>query len=1030
MRPSRAASKRQMWMEISDFFFNSPLPEDANSSYLTDAMDQCHEWKRYVEQDISEALDLDFQKEHLLEAEKKSTTGTQNGEEDTLNADSVAEGVAESQHEHDEEIEKLDKFLDGSTKFWVLSGLKEKPTKSTKKQEFQITLPEGEGLRLLNVGRDFKLPWDVYCPTISDERKTVPWKNSLKRNEWRVQKVFDPVKKTKCDCPFGNCDKYCTNRVLQTECTPHNCSAGEVECGNRQFTDLIFDLNARSRYAAGYEVVDCGIKGAGLVAIRSYSAGSLIVEYTGEVIDLFEVEHRLETIYKDTKNFYFLGLEDDLIIDSGQRGSVARFANHSCDPNAEIQKWYVNNEPRIGLFARRYINPGEEITYDYNFESFDGADPQKCSCGSDKCRGIIAKKPESEVKGEASKQNIKADEDDASYLSDLSVHDDAYDEPSVEIDDKKLAQYLLDSINTADVTEKRLPENPVPAGKTQKNGIDAPRKTNNKVAPKEKVTKGQRTRNTALVTPDDDNNNNDSDAPVDDDNNKDEAEVTVPSVAERVTRRSKALTEKLASQDTSGGSAEELLSLPKKRKRLHISDSEEESDAVLSPQKPLPKRSITLELKPETNGKPVVQKKRGMQKKSDISESIALSKLSETRTKSKNLSPVKPLSPIKSHDTNDLSSESTFKNNRHSTIKISARQSATRRQQTAVESNDFKPKQRANPYSGLDTFAGLKKSKRSGFGRPSSAQQQQPVKSPEKIPEELPESKVESSSDNEGNGDQLVHVPNPELHANGYDNHFEHYGYGYPPYGYAYHYPHYQTHDPYYAQYPPGAYEQQQQDPDGAQYPPEEQYPDGQPYPEAHHPPQTGPYAAPPGPHYPPYGGYAYPPQDPYQYPYHYHYQYPANYYTGQHAQPPDDDARSKGEAPEQPGDLTASAGAGESAEDHNPHAPPQYPQIQRGPRTAYPPLPPPPPCYYPPQGPPYYYGLNAGYPPYQYPEAWAREAEPGSHEYPDQRQYNGSSMADPPSSPESVQSLEETVATVKKKVVAAKTPTDPRRRK
>ena len=105
------------------------------------------------------------------------------------------------------------------------------------------------------------------------------------------------------------------------------------------------------------------------------------------------MQRRLRTIYAGTKNFYFLSLEKGHVIDSGTRGSAARFVNHSCNPNTEMQKWYVNDTPRIGLFAgRNRIHGGEELTYDYNFDWFEGTVAQECKCGSDNCRGIIGRK--------------------------------------------------------------------------------------------------------------------------------------------------------------------------------------------------------------------------------------------------------------------------------------------------------------------------------------------------------------------------------------------------------------------------------------------------------------------------------------------------------------------------------------------------------------------------------------------------------------------------------------------------------------
>lgn len=51
-------------------------------------------------------------------------------------------------------------------------------------------------------------------------------------------------------------------------------------------------------------------------------------------------------------------------------GNISRFINHSCEPNAETQKWTVNGELRIGFFSTRTILAGEEITFDYRFERY------------------------------------------------------------------------------------------------------------------------------------------------------------------------------------------------------------------------------------------------------------------------------------------------------------------------------------------------------------------------------------------------------------------------------------------------------------------------------------------------------------------------------------------------------------------------------------------------------------------------------------------------------------------------------------
>lgn len=49
----------------------------------------------------------------------------------------------------------------------------------------------------------------------------------------------------------------------------------------------------------------------------------------------------------------------DRIIDAGPKGNYSRFMNHSCQPNCETQKWTVNGDTRVGLFAVCDIPLGE-----------------------------------------------------------------------------------------------------------------------------------------------------------------------------------------------------------------------------------------------------------------------------------------------------------------------------------------------------------------------------------------------------------------------------------------------------------------------------------------------------------------------------------------------------------------------------------------------------------------------------------------------------------------------------------------------
>ena len=53
------------------------------------------------------------------------------------------------------------------------------------------------------------------------------------------------------------------------------------------------------------------------------------------------------------------------VVDATMSGSMARFINHSCDPNCYSRIINVEGKKKIIIFAERNIVKGEELTYDY-----------------------------------------------------------------------------------------------------------------------------------------------------------------------------------------------------------------------------------------------------------------------------------------------------------------------------------------------------------------------------------------------------------------------------------------------------------------------------------------------------------------------------------------------------------------------------------------------------------------------------------------------------------------------------------------
>lgn len=65
--------------------------------------------------------------------------------------------------------------------------------------------------------------------------------------------------------------------------------------------------------------------------------------------------------------------------------------NHSCQPNCETQKWTVNGDTRVGLFALQDIDADSEVTFNYNLECI-GKEKKICRCGAQNCSGFIGVK--------------------------------------------------------------------------------------------------------------------------------------------------------------------------------------------------------------------------------------------------------------------------------------------------------------------------------------------------------------------------------------------------------------------------------------------------------------------------------------------------------------------------------------------------------------------------------------------------------------------------------------------------------------
>jgi hypothetical protein len=159
------------------------------------------------------------------------------------------------------------------------------------------------------------------------------------------------------------------------------------------------DDNNSGSQAPPILVRDSNVHGRGVFATRRVEKGERIIEYLGERVSHDEADRRYESKEENDSHTFLFIVDSKTVIDAGTAGNDARFFNHSCDPNCES----VVEKRRVFIEALRAIEPGEEMTYDYQIYR-DHDDPENidevfaCRCGFANCRGTMLWPPEPKKK--------------------------------------------------------------------------------------------------------------------------------------------------------------------------------------------------------------------------------------------------------------------------------------------------------------------------------------------------------------------------------------------------------------------------------------------------------------------------------------------------------------------------------------------------------------------------------------------------------------------------------------------------------
>jgi len=148
-----------------------------------------------------------------------------------------------------------------------------------------------------------------------------------------------------------------------------------------------------------FKVTGTTNKGYGLITQEFIPKGKFVIEYIGERISKVEAANRLLDLQEQNASCYIYALLEhygdsqqfSYFVDATKTGNLARFINHSCEPNLILVPIRVNQiEPKFSLFAAKDIVEDTELTFSYgNVDTRDGKKLKKCFCGAKCCKGFL-----------------------------------------------------------------------------------------------------------------------------------------------------------------------------------------------------------------------------------------------------------------------------------------------------------------------------------------------------------------------------------------------------------------------------------------------------------------------------------------------------------------------------------------------------------------------------------------------------------------------------------------------------------------